>query len=83
MASVHTGGREMSKLTESEALELLRMYFGVVEDGGNAVIVIGKANEIPIDRPCGARDLISPTRARRFDSARVAVRALNLLPSLD
>lgn len=49
--------------------------FSVVKDGG-AVIVIGKADQIPIDRPVGAHDLAAKTRARRFDSAQDAARTL-------
>lgn len=55
--------------------ELQARGFGVVEDG-TAVIVCGKASEIPIDRPVGVFDLMDTTRARRFESAKTAAMAL-------
>lgn len=55
--------------------ELRAGGFRLVEDG-SAVIVIGSRERIPVDRPINARDLISPTRARRFESARIAVQVL-------
>lgn len=49
--------------------------FNVLGDG-SAVIVIGRRGTIPLDRPTGAKDLQNPTTARRFDSAKEAVRVL-------
>ena len=62
--------------TETDHVAALVAHgFSVVADG-SAVIVIGKSSEIPIDRPVGAFDLRSATRARRFDSAKTAVATL-------
>ena len=62
--------------TETDHLSELEAHgFKILKDG-SAVIVIGKSSEIPIDRPVGAFDLRSATRARRFDSAKTAVATL-------
>jgi hypothetical protein len=68
----------MLRLSQTEldyTASLKARGFSIVEDG-SAVIVIGKASEIPIDRAIGAFDLRSTTRARRFDSAKAAARTL-------
>lgn len=59
---------------ENEATTtLIDAGFGVISDNGNAVIVCGPADRIPLDRPKGALDFIATTIARRFDSAAHAV----------
>lgn len=59
-----------------EALSRLHEHgFKTVADG-SAVIVIGDASRIPLDRPIGIHDLTVTTRARRFETARAAAATL-------
>lgn len=44
---------------------------------GSAVIVVGPREKIPVDRPTDAADLMSATRARRFESLREAKAVLS------
>lgn len=63
--------------TQTEYLTDLRERgFAAVEDSGTAVIVIGQRDQIPTDRVFSVFDLMVPTRARRFESAKEAVRVL-------
>ena len=69
----------ISELDDNEKEILTGLHaqgFGVVPDG-SAVIVVGPREKIPVDRPTDAADLMSATRARRFESLRAAQAVLS------